>query len=104
MPRIRYEEPGTGGGGSGAVDSVSESGSTPLTISPTTGDVLITMDQATTSSDGYLSSTDWNTFNDKADSDHTHLKIGDDNTYILVTPASNKIEVYVNGTKIIEWS
>lgn len=66
MPRLRYEKTGASGGGGGAVDSVSESGTTPLTISPTTGDVLITIAQANTSTDGYLSQTDWDTFNEKA--------------------------------------
>ncbi|MCD6501901.1 hypothetical protein J7L01_04815, partial [bacterium] len=47
----------------GGVNSVTESGTTPLTISPTTGSVTIGMTRADGSNDGYLSSTDWNTFN-----------------------------------------
>jgi hypothetical protein len=52
-----------GGGGSGSVTSVA-------TTSPITGGTITTtgtigITQATTSTDGYLSSTDWNTFNGK---------------------------------------
>lgn len=31
-------------------------------------------------------------------------RLGDSSTYILVTPGSNKIEVFINGTKVHEWS
>jgi hypothetical protein len=52
-----------GGGGSGTVTSIA-------TTSPITGGTITTsgtigISQATTSTDGYLSSTDWNTFNGK---------------------------------------
>ena len=52
-----------GGGGSGTVTSIA-------TTSPITGGTITTtgtigISQATTSTDGYLSSTDWNTFNNK---------------------------------------
>lgn len=104
MPRINYEPMGTSGGGGGSVDSVSESGSSPLTISPTTGNVLIAMSQSDTSTDGWLSSTDWNTFNDKASSSHTHLKIGDANTYIEVIPGSpSVIKLFVDGIQRAQW-
>ncbi len=53
----------SGGGGSGTVTSIA-------TTSPITGGTITTtgtigISQATTSTDGYLSSTDWNTFNGK---------------------------------------
>ncbi len=32
------------------------------------------------------------------------LRLGDNNTYILVTPGSNKIEIYLNSQKVYEWS
>ncbi len=53
----------SGGGGSGTVTSIS-------TTSPITGGTITTtgtigIDQADSTTDGYLSSTDWNTFNDK---------------------------------------
>ena len=51
--------------GSAPVSSVAETGTTPLTVTPTTGNVQITISQANGTTDGYLSSTDWNTFNNK---------------------------------------
>lgn len=99
MPRLRYSKGGSSGGGGGDVTSVSESGSTPLTISPTTGDVLITISQADTSTDGYLSSTDWNTFNNKADAN----KIGDANTYVEVDTVNQNIKMFVGGVQVAQW-
>jgi hypothetical protein len=43
----------------------SVSGVAPLTASPTTGDVIVSMDQADSTTDGYLVQADWNTFNNK---------------------------------------
>jgi len=37
----------------------------PITVTPATGDVVIAMSQADTTTDGWLSAIDWNTFNDK---------------------------------------
>jgi len=54
---------GTGGGGSGTVTSVATTAPITGGTITTTGTIGIT--QATTSTDGYLSSTDWNTFNNK---------------------------------------
>lgn len=54
-----------GGGGGGSVNSVT--GSAPIASSGGT-DPNISISQATTSTDGYLSSTDWNTFNNKISS------------------------------------
>ena len=49
----------------GGVETIGKAtGTNPITLSGTT-DVLIGIDQATTSTNGYLSSTDWNTFNNK---------------------------------------
>ena len=48
------------------VTSVAENGSTPLVVSPTTGNVQISIGQANGTSDGYLSSTDWTIFNNKS--------------------------------------
>jgi hypothetical protein len=57
--KVKY----VGGGGSGTVTSIATTGPiTGVTIT-TSGTIGIT--QATTSADGYLSSTDWNTFNSK---------------------------------------
>jgi len=52
-----------GGGGSGTVTQVDTSA--PLTGGPITTTGTIGISQATTSTDGYLSSNDWNTFNGK---------------------------------------
>lgn len=52
----------TGGGGGGGVTSVT--GTAPIASSGGTTPA-ISISQATTSTDGYVSSTDWNTFNNK---------------------------------------
>lgn len=54
---------GSGGGGSGSVTSIGTTAPITGGTITTTGTIGIT--QATTSTDGYLSSTDWNTFNSK---------------------------------------
>jgi hypothetical protein len=53
----------TGGGGGGTVTSVATS--SPLTGGPITTTGTIGITQANSTTDGYLSSTDWNTFNSK---------------------------------------
>lgn len=52
-----------GGGGGGTVTSIATAA--PITGGPITSAGTIGISQASTSTDGYLSSTDWNTFNDK---------------------------------------
>ena len=52
-----------GGGGGGTVTSIATTG--PITGGTITTIGTIGITQATTSTDGYLSSTDWNTFNNK---------------------------------------
>jgi hypothetical protein len=55
--------PGGGGGGSGTVISVATNA--PITGGPITTSGTIAITQATGSTDGYLSSANWNTFNNK---------------------------------------
>jgi hypothetical protein len=55
--------PGGGGGGSGTVTSVATTA--PITGGPITTSGTIGITQATGSTDGYLSSANWNTFNNK---------------------------------------
>jgi hypothetical protein len=57
---------GGGGGGSGTVTSVATTA--PITGGPITTSGTIGITQASGSTDGYLSSTDWNTFNNKQSS------------------------------------
>jgi hypothetical protein len=59
----KVKEIGGGGGGSGTVTSIATTG--PITGGTITTSGTIGITQATTSTDGYLSSTDWNTFNSK---------------------------------------
>jgi len=54
---------GGGGGGSGTVTNIATTA--PITGGPITTTGTIGITQATTSTDGYLSATDWNTFNNK---------------------------------------
>ena len=51
-------------GGTGTVTSVS--GTAPISVATGTTTPVISISQATTSTNGFLSSTDWNTFNSKA--------------------------------------
>ena len=61
--RITAATSGTGGGGGGTVTEVTTNAPLSVTSGTTTPD--LTISQATTSVNGYLSSTDWNTFNSK---------------------------------------
>jgi hypothetical protein len=54
---------GSGGGGGGTVTSIATTG--PITGGTITTSGTIGITQATTTTDGYLSSTDWNIFNGK---------------------------------------
>lgn len=54
---------GSSGGGGGSVTNIATS--TPITGGPITSTGTIGITQATTGTDGYLSSIDWNTFNNK---------------------------------------
>jgi hypothetical protein len=56
------------------------------------GEYALTIPQATTLKDGYLSSTDWNTFNNKSASNHTHTG--------LVTSASAPLSFSSNVLSI----
>jgi len=49
--------------GSANVHSVT--GTAPIDATPTSGDVVVSMTQSDTTTDGWVSFTDWNTFNDK---------------------------------------
>ncbi len=60
-----------GSGGSGTVTQVNTTG--PLTGGPITTSGTIGITKATISTDGYLSSTDWNTFNNKGNGTLTHF-------------------------------
>jgi len=94
--------------------SLSELTSSVLTIAGGAGAVIgsgatITVKQANTSQSGYLSSTDWNTFNTKISKATlladlivrevpTGSKNGSNTTFTLAnTPVSGKEEVFVNG-------
>lgn len=56
------------GGGTTSVDVQSVTGTSPIIVDNTdTANPIITIQQANTTDDGYLSSTDWDTFNNKQD-------------------------------------
>ena len=68
------------------VGSVTSIGTTsPLTGGPITDTGTIGITQATTSTDGYLSSTDWNTFNDKTTCIGTVTSVGGTGTVAGIT-------------------
>jgi hypothetical protein len=70
-------------GGAGTVTSIATTG--PITGGTITSSGTIGITQATTSTDGYLSSTDWNTFNNK------QAALG-------FTPVTNARTITINGT------
>jgi len=72
--------------GLGGISLTSLSGSAPITYNSSTGAIGIT--QATTSTDGYLSATDWNTFNGK----QSALTIGN------LTEATSSVLTITGGT------
>ena len=61
-------------GGAGTVTSIATSA--PITGGTITSSGTISITQATTSTDGYLSSTDWNTFNNKTSNNGTVTSVG----------------------------
>ena len=56
-------------------DIASVSATAPLNGGGISGDLTIGIDQADTTTDGYLSSADWNTFNSKGDGDITEVNV-----------------------------
>ena len=86
----------------GGVETITkQTGVNPITLSGTK-DVLIGIDQATTSTNGFLTSTDWNTFNNKTSNTGTVTSVGlsIDNTAaidIANTPITS------SGTIALEW-
>ena len=87
----------------GGVETITKAtGTNPITLSGTK-DVLIGIDQATTSTDGFLTSTDWNTFNNKTSNvgTVTSVELSIDNSDALAVAGDNPITV--NGTIDLEW-
>ena len=103
---------GGGGGGSGTVTSIATTA--PITGGTITTSGTIGISQSTTSTDGYLSSTDWNTFNDKMtsftyanDSGATVINdgeiiavIGGTGTDVVAGPTANTSVVNLSDTAV----
>lgn len=87
----------------GGVETISKAtGTNPITLSGTK-DVLIGIDQASTSQPGYLSSADWNAFNSKTSNTGTvtSVELSIDNADALAVAGDNPITS--NGTIDLEW-
>ena len=87
----------------GGVETIGKQvGTNPITLSGTK-DVLIGISQATTSTNGYLSDTDWNTFNNKTSNAGTvtSVELSIDNSAALAVAGDNPITS--NGTIDLEW-
>jgi hypothetical protein len=87
--------PGGGGGGSGTVTSVATTA--PITGGTITTSGTIGITQATTSTDGYLSSTDWNTFNNKQGAGSGTSFIVGLNATNVVAPATTNYTAITGG-------
>ena len=98
----------------GDLGNLTETTSSVLTVTggslSTIGDVTIEVDQADTSNDGYLSSVDWDTFNEKQDQDDamdsisgltyvsdSFLKMTAEDNYVVRTIAQTKIDLSINN-------
>jgi len=74
----------------------SVSGTAPISVSTVSGAATVSISQATTSTDGYLSSTDWNIFNNKVPPSRTLTING--TTYDLSANRSWTITPNINAT------
>lgn len=74
----------SGGGGGGTVTGVTASA--PLSVANSTTNPAISLAQANTTTDGYLSSTDWNTFNGKLSPSLMDSKVWIGNGSNVATP------------------
>ena len=87
-----------GGGGSGTVTQVTAN--TPLSVTNGTTTPDLSIAQATTSTAGYVSSTDWNTFNNKIDtitSSDNSITVTGTTTKDLVVNHTQNVFVYVRN-------
>jgi hypothetical protein len=87
----------------GGVETISKAtGTNPITLTGTT-DVLIGITQATANVDGFLTSTDWNTFNNKTSNLGTVTSVGlsIDETEALDIAGTNPVTS--SGTIDLEW-
>lgn len=78
----------SGGGGSGTVTSITATAPVIVTPDPITITGDISMLAADTSTDGYLTSTDWNTFNGKGSGTVTNFSAGDLSPLFTTTEAT----------------
>ena len=72
-------------------DITGVSASAPLTGGGTSGDVTIGIQQSSGVQDGYLSSTDWNTFNNKSDTGGTVTSVGTSTTDLTALTLSGTV-------------
>ena len=72
-------------------DITGVSASAPLTGGGTSGDVPVGIQQSSGVQDGYLSSTDWNTFNNKSDTGGTVTSVGTSTTALTALTLSGTV-------------
>jgi len=72
-------------------DITGVSASAPLTGGGTSGDVTVGIQQSSGVQDGYLSSTDWNTFNNKSDTGGTVTSVGTSTTSLTALTLSGTV-------------
>jgi hypothetical protein len=74
-----------------AAGIVSVSGTSPINVSTTSGAATVSISQANTSTNGFLSSTDWNTFNGKQNALTIGNIVSNDTNLITVTGGTGAI-------------
>ena len=85
-----------GGGGSGTVTNVSSTDSF-ITITNPSTTPSITIQDATTSQDGILTSTDWNTFNNKTANAGTVTSVGSSQAFVSVASATTTPSITIGS-------
>lgn len=85
-----------GGGGSGTVTNVSSTDSFISITNPSTTP-SITIQDATTSQDGILTSTDWNTFNNKTANAGTVTSVGSSQAFVSVASATTTPSITIGS-------
>jgi len=87
------------GGGTGTVTSIATTA--PITGGTITATGTIGITQSATAADGYLSSTDWNTFNNKTSNTGTVTSVGSAQAFITITTATTTPSISIGSSSAL---